>query len=226
MEMNCRIYPNNENPFGLNYVIFYPDNFQDLPLLIYLHGAGERGDKLPHLYRHGIPKLIKEGEEFPAVILCPQCPTWAVWDNIVTLLKSMIDSVAEDLNIKKDRICITGSSMGGFGTWMMGETYTNFFSAIAPVAGGGMSWRTPNLQTTPVLAVHGDADTLVPIVYSKLMVDAVNENGGNAELITLRGFEHTDGIDYAYRNTKLISWLLEQRRNNLEQLPETASGCF
>ena len=141
-------------------------------------------------------------------------------------MKGIIDSVVQEFDVQKDRITITGSSMGGFGTWMMGKTYGNFFAAIAPVAGGGMSWRAANLCTTPVLAVHGDQDTAVPIIYSELMVDSVNAFGGRAELISLKGFGHNDGIDFAYRNTKLIEWLLEQRRGNFEKVSETYSEFF
>ena len=116
--------------------------------------------------------------------------------------------------------------MGGFGTWMMGKTYNNFFAAIAPVAGGGMSWRASNLRTTPVLAFHGDADKSVPIVYSRLMVDAVNQTGGNAKLVVLEGYGHNDGIDFAYKNTNLIDWLLAKRRNMYEPVPEYSSQNF
>ncbi len=224
--MNLKIYPYNENKFGINYEIFYPDSYENLPLLIYLHGAGERGVKIEHLSRHGVPKLISEGKEIPAVVLCPQCPTHFVWDNIVSEVKQIIDSVVTEFGIKNDRICITGSSMGGFGTWMMGLTYPDFFAGIAPVSGGGMSWRAPNLRTTPVYAFHGDGDSLVPMTYSRLMTDAVNEAGGSAELYVIEGYGHNNAIDYAYRNTNLLSWLLGQRRTNFDKIPEFCSECF
>ena len=215
-----------ENTFNMNYEVFFPENYEDLPLLVYLHGAGERGGVLEHVERHAVPKLILEGREFPAVVLCPQCPEWAVWDNVVRDVKAVIDHVVKEFGIKKDRICITGSSMGGYGTWMMGKTYTNFFSALGPVAGGGMAGRTSNLRTTPVLAVHGDADDVVLPIYSTLMVDGVNAAGGCARLILLPGEDHNDGIDSAYRNTELIDWLLTQRRTDFEPVPENCSEYF
>jgi predicted peptidase len=224
--MNKKNYLYNENPFDMNYKIFYPDSYGDLPLIVYLHGAGERGYESSHLFRHGIPKLIKEGMEIPAVVLCPQCPAWCVWDNVVDRVKAIIDLTASEFAIQKDRICITGSSMGGFGTWMMGATYSSFFAAIAPVAGGGMSWRAGNLRTTPVLATHGTADKSVPPIYSELMVNAVNASGGKAELVLLDGMGHNDGIDYAYRSTNLVSWLLAQRRTDFDRGPEYCSQYF
>lgn len=224
--MNIKDYSHEKNKFNMNYVVMYPDNYEALPLLVYLHGAGERGTDITHVYRHGIPKLISEGKEFPAVILCPQCPAFNVWDNVVDRIKGIIDSVAEEFGIKNDRIVITGSSMGGFGTWMMGLTYPTFFAGIAPVAGGGMSWRASKLKTTPVLAVHGDADETVPITYSRLMTEGVNGSGGSARLIELEGMGHNDGIDYAYRETELIEWLIAQRRTDFEYVAEICEDMF
>lgn len=224
--MNVKNYSHADNEFDMNYLVFYPDAYQELPLLIYLHGAGERGKEVSHLYRHGIPKLLTEGKEIPAVILCPQCPAWGVWDNVADRVKAIADRTAKEFGIKEDRILLTGSSMGGFGTWMIGMTYPNFFAAIAPVAGGGMSWRAGNLKTTPVLALHGTCDTCVPPVYSELMANAVNKSGGCAELLLLEDLGHNDGIDYAYRNTKLIDWLLSHRRKDFSPVAEFCSEYF
>ena len=223
--MNREVHMADKN-CRMNYKIYYPDNYQNLPLMIYLHGAGERGTKIDHIDRHAIPKNIKEGCEYNAVILCPQCPAHLVWNNIVEDVKKLIDQVVERFEIQKDRICITGSSMGGFGTFEMGLTYSNFFSAIAPVAGGGLSWRAANLKNTPVRAYHGDVDSTVPMVYSELMVNAVNQTGGSAELVTLKGFGHNDSIEYAYENTDLIEWLLSARRTDFSYVPETLEKWF
>ncbi len=225
--MKKAIYYANEK-INMNYVVYTKENadISELPLIIYLHGAGERGLKVDHLSRHGIPKFLDAGREYDATFLCPQCPCDRVWDNVVNDVKAIIDKVVAELGIKKDRICITGSSMGGFGTWMMGLTFTNFFAAIAPVAGGGMSWRGGNLMTTPVLAIHGDNDTVVPIIYSQLMVDRLKQIGADAELITLEGYGHNDGINEAYENEKLIYWLLDKRRNDYSEVPEAVSDCF
>jgi predicted peptidase len=223
--MNREVHMADEN-CRMNYKIYYPDNYQNLPLMIYLHGAGERGIQIDHIDRHAIPKNLKEGCEYKAVILCPQCPAHLVWNNIVEDVKKLIDQVVERFEIQKDRICITGSSMGGFGTFEMGLTYSNFFSAIAPVAGGGLSWRASNLKSTPVRAYHGDADSTVPVVYSELMVNAVNQTGGSAELVTLKGFGHNDSIEYAYENTDLIEWLLSARRTDFAYVPEALERWF
>ena len=214
------------NSLTMNYEIFYPDNWDNLPLIVFLHGAGERGNDITHVDRWALPRMLSNGLELPAVVLCPQCPYEYVWDNLVRDLKRLIDDVVRTFNIKDDRICITGASMGGFGTWSMGLAYTNFFSAIAPVAGGGLGWRASNLKTTPVYAVHGDSDNVVPLVYSQLMVDGVNQSGGSAQLVVLKGFGHGDGIEEAYENTDIISWLLKQRRTDFEAVSEAFSEYF
>lgn len=104
---------------SLNNIVYIPDNVNtdicELPLLVYLHGAGERGSNLSHLSRHAIPRLIDNGGEYPALVLCPQCTADAVWDNIPAKIKKTIDITVDEYGIKPDRIVLTGSSMGGFG---------------------------------------------------------------------------------------------------------------
>lgn len=215
---------------AMSYRVYTPVGEKgELPLLVYLHGAGERGDtpdKLDHILRHGIPRLIAEGKEIPAVVLCPQCPTNAVWDNIVFALGALIKKVATAYGILPDRILLSGSSMGGYGTFATALAHPTLFAAIAPVSGGNMSWRASNLKTTPVIAAHGACDTLVPPVCSELMVDAVNAAGGKAELLLLDGMGHNDAIDYAYRQTDLIDRLLSYRRTDFTPVPEFCHECF
>lgn len=227
MNLIMKVTVLNNQKYTLDALLFTPNEIQDdLPLIVYLHGAGERGENIEHLYRHGVPNLIKSGKEIPAFVLCPQCPRYFVWNNIVEKVKAIIDLIVKEYKIPKDRIVITGSSMGGFGTWEMGLTYPNFFAGIAPVAGGGLSWRCAKLITTPVKAYHGKDDNSVPLCYSTLMVDAVNAHGGNAELVVLDGFGHNDGIYHAYFNTDLIDWLLNQRRTNFEKVKEVCEELF
>lgn len=221
----------SSSPCGMNALLFTPASDTanasgQLPLLVYLHGAGERGTIHEHLYRHGVPKLIKEGARFNAVILAPQCPEWAVWDNVVDRVKLLIDETVMSLGIKRDRISITGSSMGGYGTFSMGIAYPTFFSGIAPIAGGGMSWRASRLIDTPVIAYHGEKDETVPPVYSRLMTDAVTKSGGKAELNILSGLGHNDGIDFAYRHTDMIERLILLRRTDFSRVKEPCEEYF
>ena len=223
--MNIKTYlADNENK--MNYGVAFPDNYKDLPLVIYLHGAGERGKNFEHVYRHGIPKFIKEGREINAVVLFPQCPAPFIWNNMVNELKTIIDDVAEEYEILKDRIVLTGSSMGGYGTWETAMCFPETFAAIAPVAGGGVMWRTEKLKNVPVLAYHGEKDSVVPLSQSQIMVEYTVKNGGTAELNVLKGYEHNDGIDYAYRETDLIERLISYRKSDFTHIPEPCEEYF
>jgi predicted peptidase len=111
---------------------------------------------------------------------------------MVKELKNIIEAVIEEYGIAKDRIFLTGSSMGGYGTWEMAMCYPEMFAAIAPVAGGGVVWRTGKLVKTPVIAYHGEKDTVVPASQSEIMVNFTNNNGGVAELNILKDKEHNE----------------------------------
>ena len=217
--------PNAETE--MNFVVYTPDEpKENLPLITYLHGAGERGKNYENLFRHGVARLMNEGKEIDAVVLCPQCPANRVWDNVMDDLKAIIDATVEKYAVDKSRIYLTGSSMGGFGTWMAGLTFPNFFAAIAPVAGGGMSWRAAKLRTTPVFAYHGDKDDCVPLIYSQLMTDVLRANGGTVELCVLEDYGHCDGIAYAYENTDILEKLLNCRRTNFDRVSEICEEMF
>ncbi len=188
---------------ALGGLVFLPACVEaDTPLLVYLHGAGERGTRTDHMCRHGIPRLI------------------------VREVKSVIDDTVSHFAVRTDRISLTGCSMGGFGAWEMGMTYTGFFAALAPIAGGGRSFRASNLRTTPVRAYHGAEDELVPAVYSSLMTDAVRACGGDAELTLLPGMGHNEGIEYAYEHTDVTEWLISMRRTDHTPVPEFLSEYF
>lgn len=223
--MNIKTYISNDES-TMNYAVAFPDNYKDLPLVVYLHGAGERGRNFEHIYRHGIPKLIKEGREYEAVVLYPQCPASFIWNNMVKELKAIIDLVSSEYGILKDRIVLTGSSMGGYGSFEMAMCYPELFAAVAPVAGGGVMWRTKKLKNIKVLAYHGAKDDTVPPAQSEIMVEYTKLFGGDAELTLLNGYGHNDGIDYAYRETDLIDRLLSYRKTNFEHIPEPCEEYF
>ena len=223
--MNIKTYLSDSEE-KMNYGVAFPDDYKDLPLLIYLHGAGERGRNFEHVYRHGVPEMIMAGKEYNAVVLYPQCPAQFIWNNMVKELKGLIDAVAEEYGILKDRIILTGSSMGGYGTWETAMCYPETFAAIGPVAGGGVVWRTGKLKNVPVIAYHGEKDSTVPLSQSEVMVDFTNRFGGSAELNVLEGRGHNDGIDYTYQNTDLVERLLTYRKNDFDHVPEPCENMF
>lgn len=149
-----------------------------------------------------------------------------ILNNIVDKIKNTIDTTVKGYNIKSDRIVLTGSSMGGYGAVMMGMTYRNFFAGIAPVAGDGMLWRSSNLSTTPMLFYHGDMDEAVPIEYTTMLYKKLADSGFDVEMKILKGLNHNDGIEEAYKDTYLIDWLISRRRTNFKYVPEYLEEMF
>ena len=201
--------------FSLPYLVTRPDGSvgEALPMIVFLHGAGERGDDRSLLAVHGIPRYFDKNEthmDQRVITLSPQCPEGEIWSNFPAAIMELILDVATREGADVNRISITGISMGGFGTWSLLAAYPNFFSAAAPICGGGVSWCI-NTQT-PIRAFHGDADQSVPLVYSQLMVDAVNARGGHAELTIYPGCQH-DSWTRTYEQTDLIPWLAASVRH-------------
>ena len=202
----------NDLAGNIGYWLYTPDTpSDDMPLILFLHGAGESGNNLDYVCMHGIPKMIaKEGLSLPAYAIFPQCPGAYVWPDLVLPLKALIDSVVSEYKIDKKRIHATGLSMGGFGTWALGRAFPNFFASLAPICGGGLAWAAGSLKM-PIRAFHGDKDSVVSLRNSVEMVDAVNANGGNATLTIFPDTDH-DSWNAAYEKTDLIEWILAQKK--------------
>lgn len=186
---------------------------ESLPMIVFLHGAGERGNNIELVKIHGIPKLFESNEDhlgLRVITLSPQCPEGKVWNHLVFRLKELIDHIAAEYNADRHRISLTGISMGGFGTWEMGMTFPGYFSALAPICGGGQSWRASVLRDTPIYVFHGDADSVVPIEYSKEMIRVIENAGGKPSFTVYHGVDH-DSWTRAYGTTGLIEWLIAQK---------------
>ncbi|MBP7935833.1 MAG: prolyl oligopeptidase family serine peptidase [Phycisphaerae bacterium] len=179
------------------------------PLILYLHGAGERGDDLEMVKKHGPPKLIAAGRDLPFIVLSPLCPKDQTW--YPHLLTELLDEVEEHHNIDKDRVYLTGLSMGGFGAWALGIETPERFAAIAPICGGGPPYIAYRLRRVPVWAFHGDRDEVVPLYESQRMVQAVQRAGGNARLTVYPGVGH-DAWTRTYEGHELYDWLLSHKR--------------
>ena len=212
-EMQKLVYTfKNKRVEKFNYLLYSPKtDGEGLPMIVMLHGAGERGDDFELLALHGVPKYLREGLELAAIVVSPQCPSGMIWNNLTVELKEFIDFAIEKYGADPDRVSLTGISVGGFGTWEMGMSYPGFFSALAPVCGGGISWRVSLIGKTPVWAFHGDADPVVPIRNSVELCDRLNASGGNARLTVFHGVNH-DSQPFAYETTKVIEWLVASKR--------------
>ena len=200
----------------LQYFLTRPDGStpsEKLPMIVMLHGAGERGTDIELVKVHGLAKMFDKDQEYNGlrvITLSPQCPEGDIWSNFPGALMELILHVAAEENVDMERISITGLSMGGFGTWTMLARYPNFFSAAAPICGGGISWYINT--KTPIRAFHGDADTTVPIQYTYMMVDALRSRGGNVDMVIYHGCSH-DCWTRTYEQTDLVSWLATSKKN-------------
>jgi len=201
----------NKETIDLQYWLSLPSDYETsdkkYPLILFLHGAGERGTNPIFVKVHGLPKMIDLGIDVPAIVVSPQCPSAYVWDNITSTLKALIDEIMASYRVDESKVCCTGLSMGGFGTWMMGCTYPKLFSKLAPVCGGGMAWRAPSLKEIAIRAYHGGVDGVVSPDRSREMVEAVLRAGGNAELTIFEGVNHDSWVN-AYEKSDMVQWLV------------------
>lgn len=178
-----------------------------LPGILFLNGAGERGADPEVLVQQGLPRYLQSGMELPAVVICPQCPAGITWENILFQLDTILENALARYPIDRQRLSLTGLSMGGFGAWSYAIAHPRRFFRVAPICGGGMIWRAALLKNTPIWAFHGDRDQDVPAVYSEMMVEAVNRHGGSARLTLFPETAH-NAWDPAYLHTGLLDWLL------------------
>jgi predicted peptidase len=202
----------------LQYLLYLPEAYVDStntwPLLLFLHGAGERGNDLNKVKVHGPPKLVGQGSNhFPFVIASPQCPAedWWTSDLQVATLDALLDDIVDSYRIDEDRVYVTGLSMGGFGTWHLACEYPERFAAIAPVCGGGEPGLAPRIAHLPVWAFHGGKDTVVPPEQSQAMVAALKDAGGEPTLTIYPEAGH-DSWTATYANPALYEWLLAHNR--------------
>ena len=195
------------------YLLYLPQNYETSkdkwPLMLFLHGAGERGDDLEKVKVHGPPKLVANGKEFPFVLVSPQCPEGMWWSTDV--LDALLIEITENYNIDENRIYVTGLSMGGFGTWALAEKYPHRFAAIAPVCGGGDPAAVPTFSHLPVWVFHGAKDNVVPIDRSEAMVNELKKNGADVQFTVYPEAGH-DSWTETYDNPALYEWFLKQRR--------------
>jgi predicted peptidase len=197
------------------YLLYLPadydkDSKKKWPLIMFLHGAGERGNNLEVVKKHGPPKMIAQGKSFDFIVVSPQCPNDMWWPEQTDLLISLLDEIEAKYRVDTDRVYLTGLSMGGFGTWTLAEKYPKRFAAIAPICGGSERIGASRLKKVPVWAFHGAKDNTVPLIRSQEMVDAVKKAGGDAKLTVYPEAEH-DSWTETYNNPELYQWFLSHK---------------
>ena len=201
-----------EEKWEFPFVEYSPkEKKENLPLVIQLHGAGERGEGKEDLEKvdvHGFSKYVKDAD-YECILIMPQCPKNTFWAARVESIVSFIEKLIKEYKADEDRVYLTGLSMGGFGTWFTAMARPDIFAAIAPVCGGGMPWNAGVLKM-PVWAFHGVDDPTVSVNHSDEMVAKLRALGADVTYTRLEGVGH-NVWNNAY-NEELLLWLLEKKR--------------
>lgn len=201
---------------GYRFLLSLPEGYETAsgktwPLVVFLHGAGERGEDLELLKKHGPPKLLAAGKKFGAIIASLQCEPKQVWN--AHGVKAVTDHLAATLRVDKNRIYLTGLSLGGYGTWETAMEYPETYAAIAPICGGaGVRWTmAERIKHLPTWIFHGDADKAVPVENSHKIHDALLKAGAPVKLTIYPGVGH-DSWTATYDNAEFWEWLLAQKK--------------
>jgi len=200
----------------LGYLLYLPadygkDKSRQWPLVLFLHGAGERGSDISKVAYLGPPAMVKDGRQFPFILVSPQCPEDSWWDRETDALSALLDEIESKYHVDKSRVYLTGLSMGGYGTWALATMEPKRFAAIAPICGAGNPSRAALIKDIPTWVFHGDKDEVVPLAKSQEMVDAIKAAGGNPKFTIYPGVGH-DSWTATYSNEDFWKWLLEQKK--------------
>lgn len=202
---------------GYDYWLYLPEGYDDdadkeWPLILFLHGAGERSDDPNHVKRIGIAKRIEDGDDFPFIVVSPHCPADRWWepDGLIVVVEEVLD----DYRVDEDRLYVTGLSMGGTGTWMVAAEYPEYWAAIAPVCGRTLPIRVAPLIEMPVWAFHGDQDHVVDVWNSTNQIERLKKFGSTKAKLTIYPGQRHSIWKETYDNPELYEWFLAQRRSD------------
>jgi predicted peptidase len=198
----------------LNYLLYLPKGKKGgfsggLPLLLFLHGSGERGNDLILVKTHGPPRAVEAGMELPLVVLAPQCPQGFSWH--ADSLMALVDHILDHHGCDPKRVYVTGLSMGGYGAWVLAAEYPERFAAIAPVCGPYASIDPVRMSRTPVWCFHGAMDDVIPIEHSIHMVRRIRDAGGDVRFTVYPDAGH-DSWTRTYDQQALYDWFLTHKR--------------
>lgn len=222
-----------EGPAGkLNYRLLKPKDYdpnRKYPLVLFLHGAGERGDNNKAQLVHGMNDFASDEvmSKYPAFVVAPQCPNDKKWVEVdwsamkhtapakpsesLQLSFETLTALQKEFSIDAKKIYVTGLSMGGYGTWDAAERRPDYFAAAAPICGGGDVGNAKQLTKIPIWAFHGDQDTAVKVERSRDMIAAIKAAGGEPKYTEYKGVAH-NSWSQTYSNPEFYAWLFAQER--------------
>lgn len=201
----------------LDYLLHLPTGYssnsdEKWPLILFLHGAGERGSDLNLVKLHGIAKVAETEPDFPFIAVSPQCPKRSSWTAETQALFLLLDHIESRYHVDKSRVYLTGLSMGGYGTWQLAAEEPERFAAIAPICGGGDPEYASRLKEIPTWVFHGAKDDVVPLYESVKMVEALRSVGGNPQFTVYPEAQH-DSWTKTYDDPALYKWFSHNQRH-------------
>jgi len=222
----------------LPYRILYPNNFnpdQKYPLVLVLHGAGERGDNNEAQLAYGAQLFLESQEQYPAIVVFPQCPKDSYWSNVnivpddtgkrtfnfrkggkpteaMEALLGLLGELKHSGYVNKHHIYIGGLSMGGMGTFELLRRRPNTFAAAFPICGGGSPANAKKYaRKVPLWIFHGAEDSVVPVGKSEIMAQAIKAADGDVKLTIYPGVDH-NSWDNAFKEPELLPWLFSHQK--------------
>ncbi len=215
------------------YRIAIPEKIEEgkkYPLVLFLHGAGERGTDNIAQMKHGVPAILAGAEKLnePVFLIAPQCPPEQWWSEpkedrmelndaggknpLIAAVLALVAETAKDQPIDPKRIYVTGLSMGGFGTFDLLTRTPETWAAAIPICGAGDPTKAGKFKDVPVHIFHGAADDAVPPAGSQLMFDALEKAGANDAKLTLYPGVGHDSWTQTYADPEVIAWLFAQKK--------------
>lgn len=213
------------------------------PLVLFLHGSGERGTDNAIQLKHGAVLFLKPEvrEKFPCYVLAPQCPPEKTWSEIknwsgapvfsaeptapMQRVLGALDALLQELPVDPDRLYVTGLSMGGYGTWDLLARAPGRWAAAAPICGGGDAAKIVTAKDVPTWAFHGALDPIVPPARTREMIVALRAAGGQPMYSEYPYVKH-DSWAQAYGEPELLPWMFAQRRGQPAVPFATVAGPF
>jgi predicted peptidase len=207
-------FTTSDGKAALDYLVYLPadydkDKSKQWTLVIFLHGAGERGSNVQLVRKNGLTQTLEQRGTVPYVMIAPQCPANSGW-NVGTLDK-LLDQVLADYRVDKKRVVLTGLSLGGFGTWSWSTEHPERFAGLVPICGGGKTAQATALKGMPIWAFHGDADNVVKFATGQAIVDAAKAAGADIKFTVYPGVGH-NSWGKAYAEPELEAWILARKK--------------
>ncbi len=199
------------------------------PLIVFLHGAGERGTDPQRLTSIGLPQILQDRSDLPFVVVSPQLAPGDGWNDKGAMLNALIDWIEEQYTIDPQRIYLTGFSLGGFGAWALGLNSPDRFAALVPVAGGwefggdAVPSNICDLAAKPIWVFHGAQDETVKPAQSEVLVEALRACGSDVRYTLLPKATHAASGVLPYRDSELYDWLLQQSLPDEQDPPSQGS---